>query len=81
MSSNDATPSGGRSTSRTSEEMANQIESLRSELASLRTHVVKAANTQVDAMRDNLEERIRQNPLGAVAIAAGVGFLYAIIRR
>ena len=82
MSSNDTAGSGARSNNpKPADDVSAQIESLRFELQTLKSSIAKAARGQVDATRENLEGRIRQDPLVAVAIAAGVGFLYALIRR
>lgn len=40
-----------------------------------------AASDVVDAVNDNMALAIRRNPLQAVAIAAGVGFILALIVR
>ena len=41
----------------------------------------KAASEVVDAVQDNFAAAIRRNPLQAVAIAVGVGFILALIVR
>jgi ElaB/YqjD/DUF883 family membrane-anchored ribosome-binding protein len=40
-----------------------------------------AASDVVDAVNDNMAAAIRRNPLQAVAIAAGIGFILALIVR
>ncbi len=40
-----------------------------------------AAGEVVDAVNDNLAATIRRNPLQAVAIAVGIGFILALIVR
>jgi len=82
MSSHDTAASGTRSNNpQSADDISDQLESLKSDLQTVRSSISKAASRQVDATRENLEARIRQDPLMAVAIAAGVGFLYALIRR
>ncbi|WP_022697857.1 DUF883 family protein [Euryhalocaulis caribicus] len=39
----------------------------------------EAAQDEVAARRQDLESQVRENPLGALATAAGVGFLMALI--
>lgn len=39
----------------------------------------EAAQDEVAARRQDLEGQVRENPLGALATAAGVGFLMALI--
>ncbi len=41
----------------------------------------QAASEVVDAVQDNFAAAIRRNPLQAVAIAVGVGFILALIVR
>ncbi len=39
----------------------------------------QGATKSVNDATDKLEDRVRQNPLGAVAVAAGVGFLLGLL--
>jgi hypothetical protein len=55
--------------------------SCRSQLQNLSWTVTDAASRRIRSSQENLETAIRNNPLAAVGIAAGLGFLYAIIRR
>jgi ElaB/YqjD/DUF883 family membrane-anchored ribosome-binding protein len=41
----------------------------------------KPASTEEISTQENLAMAIRNNPFAAVGIAAGIGFLYAMIRR
>ena len=41
----------------------------------------EAASDVVDAVNDNMALAIRRNPLQSVAIAAGVGFILALVLR
>lgn len=42
---------------------------------------VEAARAQAETMEQDLERQIRTNPIQSVAIAAGIGFLAALILR
>jgi ElaB/YqjD/DUF883 family membrane-anchored ribosome-binding protein len=44
-------------------------------------HMVEAAREQAMSLERDLERQIRTNPIQAVAIAAGVGFLFALMTR
>ena len=70
------------------QELANQIESIRADIQSLTSTVGRMANKQINRAQDKAmetanqaEEAIRQNPLSAVAIALGLGFLFGIFTR
>ena len=39
------------------------------------------AGKQITGARNSLETSIRNNPIASVAVAAAIGFLYAMIRR
>ena len=43
--------------------------------------MVEAAREQAISLEKDLERKIRTNPLQAVAMAAGVGFLIAMLAR
>ena len=43
--------------------------------------MVEAARSQAVSLERDLESQIRTNPIQAVAIAAGVGFLFALLTR
>ena len=81
MSSSDtARPSSGKQF-KTAEEMSDQMDELRSEIQNLASTVTDVAGKQLTAAQNSLETSIRNNPFAAVGIAAGIGFLYAMIRR
>jgi uncharacterized protein YjbJ (UPF0337 family) len=70
------------------EELADQIEAIRTDIQSLPSTVGRIANKQLGRAQDkaveaasNAEDAIRQNPVSAVAIAAGLGFLFGIFTR
>lgn len=42
---------------------------------------INSARTSVSAMEQDLEDKIRAKPLQSVAIAAGLGFLCALLTR
>jgi len=69
-------------------ELANQIDAIRADIESLTTTVGRMANKQLNRAQDKAmetanqaEEAIRQNPLSAVAIAVGLGFLFGVFTR
>ncbi|MFB9949402.1 YqjD family protein [Rhizobium puerariae] len=51
------------------------------EAADASLHMVEAAREQALSLERDLERQIRTNPIQAVAIAAGVGFLFALMTR
>lgn len=51
------------------------------EAADASMHMVEAAREQAVSLERDLERQIRTNPIQAVAIAAGVGFLFALMMR
>jgi ElaB/YqjD/DUF883 family membrane-anchored ribosome-binding protein len=81
MSSSDSGPRGGAKRPRTEQEIRSEVDELRSQLQNLTSTVTDAASRQIRTSQESLERTIRSNPLAAVGIAAGLGFLYAIIRR
>jgi ElaB/YqjD/DUF883 family membrane-anchored ribosome-binding protein len=56
------------------EEISDQIDELRS------STVTSVAGKQIKSTQENLATAIRNNPFAAVGMAAGIGFLYAMIR-
>jgi len=69
-------------------ELANQINAIRADIESLTSTVGRMANKQLNRAQDKAmetanqaEEAIRQNPLSAVAIAVGLGFLFGVFTR
>jgi ElaB/YqjD/DUF883 family membrane-anchored ribosome-binding protein len=79
-----ATGAGGRD----AEDLANQIDAIRADLQNLTSTVKTMANKQINRAQDKAmetaheaEEAIRRNPLQAVAIAVGLGFLFGVFTR
>jgi ElaB/YqjD/DUF883 family membrane-anchored ribosome-binding protein len=73
---------------RDADELANQIDAIRADLQNLTSTVGRIAKGQVNRAQDKAmetaneaEEAIRRNPLQAVAIAAGLGFLFGVFTR
>jgi len=88
MSSSDSDVRGKKSMSRDTEGIADQIDAIRADLQSLTSTVSRIANKQINRAQDKAvetanqaEEAIRQNPLSAVAIAVGLGFLFGVFTR
>jgi ElaB/YqjD/DUF883 family membrane-anchored ribosome-binding protein len=76
------------STSRDTEDLANQIDAIRADIQSLTSTVTRIANKRLGRAQDKAletaneaEEAIRRNPLSAVAIAVGLGFLFGVFTR
>jgi len=61
--------------------MNSEIDELQTQLQNLATTVSNAAGWQIRRTQQSLESIIRENPIASVAIAAAIGFLYAMIRR
>lgn len=81
-------PKRGSTTGRDTDDLANQIEAIRADLQNLTSTVSRIAGKQIDRAQgkaietaQEAEEAIRRNPLQAVAIAAGLGFLFGIFTR
>ena len=73
---------------RDADNLANQIDAIRADLQNLTSTVGRIAKGQVNRAQDaametanEAEEAIRRNPLQAVAIAAGLGFLFGVLTR
>jgi ElaB/YqjD/DUF883 family membrane-anchored ribosome-binding protein len=90
MSSTDTDrPGAGRgSGSPDADEIADQIDAIRTDLQNLTSTVGRIANKQLNRAQDKAiataseaEEAIRRNPLQAMAIAVGVGFLFGVLTR
>jgi ElaB/YqjD/DUF883 family membrane-anchored ribosome-binding protein len=74
--------------SRDADDLANQIDSIRADIQNLTSTVSRIANKQLGRAQDKAletayeaEEAIRRNPLQAVAIAVGLGFLFGVFTR
>lgn len=87
MSSTDTTAKKS-STAPETDELADQIDAIRADIQSLSSTVGRIANKQLGRAQDKAtetanqaEEAIRQNPLSAVAIAVGLGFLFGVFTR
>jgi len=70
------------------DDLANQIDAIRADVQNLTSTVGRMANKQINRAQDKAmetayeaEEAIRRNPLQAVAIAAGLGFLFGVFTR
>ena len=70
------------------EDLAKQIDAIRADMQNLTSTVSKIANKQMSRAQDKAietaqeaEEVIKRNPLQAVAIAAGLGFLFGVFTR
>jgi ElaB/YqjD/DUF883 family membrane-anchored ribosome-binding protein len=89
MSSIDSAGSAKKASSgRDSQDLANEIEAIRADIQSLTSTVSRMANKQINRAQESAmetaqeaEEAIRRNPLSAVAIAVGVGFLFGVFTR
>jgi ElaB/YqjD/DUF883 family membrane-anchored ribosome-binding protein len=73
---------------RDAEDLANQIDAIRADLQNLTSTVGRIASKQVNRAQDRAketayeaEEAIRRNPLSAIAIAVGLGFLFGVFTR
>ena len=62
-------------------DVSTDLTALRADIAGLADSVKKLAAEAPDLARENLEVSIRRNPLQAVAIAAGIGFVAALLVR
>lgn len=69
-------------------DLAAQIEAIRADMQNLTSTVSRIAGKQMNRAQDKAketaqeaEEAIKRNPLQAVAIAAGLGFLFGVFTR
>jgi ElaB/YqjD/DUF883 family membrane-anchored ribosome-binding protein len=88
MSSTDTARSGSKRSDRDVDDLATRIDAIRAEIQSLTSTVGRVANKQINRAQDKAietaqeaEEAIRRNPLAAVGIAAGLGFLFGVFTR
>jgi ElaB/YqjD/DUF883 family membrane-anchored ribosome-binding protein len=70
------------------QEVAAELDAIRADIQNLTSTLGRFANKQFGYAQDRAfetareaEESIRQNPLSAVAIAAGVGFVFGVFSR
>jgi ElaB/YqjD/DUF883 family membrane-anchored ribosome-binding protein len=63
------------------ESLSEQIDAIRSDIQALTATVGDVAGKQWGQAQTSAQDTIRRNPLAAVAIAAGLGFLYGAFRR
>jgi ElaB/YqjD/DUF883 family membrane-anchored ribosome-binding protein len=77
-----------RAANNETEEIAAQIDAIRAEMQNLTSTVGRIANTQMGRAQEkaietaqDAEEAIKRNPLQAVAIAVGLGFLFGVFTR
>jgi ElaB/YqjD/DUF883 family membrane-anchored ribosome-binding protein len=62
-------------------DVTTDLTALRADIAGLADSVKRVAAEAPDLARENLEASVRRNPLQAVAIAAGIGFVVALLTR
>ena len=69
-------------------EWTDQLDTIRADLERLTSSVSRVANTQIERAQDKVEESgqqageaVRRNPISALAIAFGVGFLFGAFTR
>jgi uncharacterized protein YjbJ (UPF0337 family) len=69
-------------------DLAEQIEAIRADIQTLTSTVARIANKQIGRAQDraieaanDADDAIRRNPLSAVAIALGLGFIYGVFTR
>ena len=74
--------------SESAEDLNAQIDAIRADMQNLTSTVSRIANTQMNRAQDKAvetaqeaQEAIKRNPLQAVAIAAGLGFLFGVFTR
>ena len=80
--------SSKRTTTREAEDLNAQIDAIRTDMQNLTATVSRIANTQMGRAQEkaaetaqDAQEAIKRNPLQAVAIAAGLGFLFGVFTR
>jgi ElaB/YqjD/DUF883 family membrane-anchored ribosome-binding protein len=77
----ESTPRPAGKKSRTPEQVNSDIDDLQSQLQNMASSVANAAGSQIRTAQDSLKSTIRENPMASVAVAAAIGFLYAMVRR
>jgi ElaB/YqjD/DUF883 family membrane-anchored ribosome-binding protein len=70
------------------DELADEIEAIRADIKKLSSTVGRIANDKLNRAQEGAmesakeaEDAIRRNPLQAIAIAIGVGFLFGVLTR
>lgn len=90
MSSTDTTRAASKRNAedRDVNDLANQVDAIRAEIQSLTSTVGRIAGKQINRAQDKAmetaqeaEDAIKRNPLAAVGIAAGLGFLFGVFTR
>jgi ElaB/YqjD/DUF883 family membrane-anchored ribosome-binding protein len=69
-------------------DLADQLDAIRADIEALTSTVTRIANRQLSRAQDKVvetareaEDVLRRNPLAAVAIAVGLGFLFGVFTR
>ena len=82
------TGGGKRSASRDTADLAAQLDAIRADMQTLTSTVSRIAGKQMNRAQgkametaQEAEDAIKRNPLQAVAIAAGLGFLFGVFTR
>ncbi len=82
------TGGGKRSASRDTDDLAAQLDAIRADMQNLTSTVSRIAGKQMNRAQgkametaQEAEDAIKRNPLQAVAIAAGLGFLFGVFTR
>jgi ElaB/YqjD/DUF883 family membrane-anchored ribosome-binding protein len=81
MSGADRTSATSRGTIPNAYELAEQVAEIQADLKSLRASLGRVAQDKAIETANQVEQTIRQNPLSAVAIAVGLGFLFGVFSR
>jgi len=81
MSGADKTSTTKRGTIPNAYELAEQVSEIQADLKSLRSTLGRIAQDKAIETADQMEQTIRQNPLSALAIAVGLGFLFGVFSR
>lgn len=61
--------------------LRSDLEGLAGDVASVGSHQIDNAQSIAKAAMAEVEASVKRNPLSALAIAAGVGFLYGVLTR
>jgi ElaB/YqjD/DUF883 family membrane-anchored ribosome-binding protein len=69
-------------------DLGDQLDAIRADVEALTSTVANVANRQLSRAQDKIvetareaEDALRRNPLAAVAIAVGLGFLFGVFTR